>query len=199
MKCEISSNNATHLIIACNPNVDSLTIRAAHYACEFLEKNRIQYLYHHLDIMQYDPLLTPEEIQRRASFDETTLYFQKLLSHITTLGLFFPDWCGLPPALLVGWLQRVFAPSTAFVFEEGEFGEQHSTPLLTHIRVVLAITSDEVNNAKLHHTCNLLEVRVFAIAGINRVQTSLLANTHNSIHATRNQWLKNTATILAED
>ncbi len=62
----------------------------------------------------------------------------RLLSQATTLILVFPTWWFGMPAILKGWLDRVFAPGVAFDHAD-EFGP--IKPRLTNLRRVIVVTT----------------------------------------------------------
>lgn len=190
--------SSSHLILVANPNPNSLTVQAATHTLNVLSKKHIIATYIHLDAIAYNPVLSYEEISRRASFDDTTNTLQGLISKVTTLGLFFPDWWGFPPAILVGCLQRIFIPGVAFVHEGEDFMPKKLIPFLSGLRVVLSVSSDEQDIVRVEHTCQLMCHRLFMPSGITHITYSILPNTRNTTTHQKNLWFQNNAKLLLQ-
>ncbi len=180
------------LLVAANPNPQSLTVSAAEKTRQALEQAKRPHTFVHLDECSFSPLLTAEEIHRRFSFDKETLRFQKELQETCLLGLFYPDWFGLPPALLVGWLQRVFAPGIAFEYEGEEFMKKKKKPLLSRLKVFLAISTDESESGSrsLRLGIEALQEKVFSYCGAITVLSEILYESHDAGNRARQAWMK---------
>lgn len=186
------------LIIATNPNPDSLTICAAKKSYAALIQKNIPCDFHHLDTMNFSPILSQEEIARRYSFDDMTLQFQRQLSLASVLGIFFPDWWGYPPALLVGWIQRIFVPGIAFDYTGKDFLPKHHTPKLDTLKVLIAVSSDESSLQDIQVSCDILKKRVFEKCGIRTIYYSILNNTKYANTHEKNIWLDNNIKQLVD-
>jgi putative NADPH-quinone reductase len=53
-----------------------------------------------------------------------------------------PNWWGMPPAILKGWVDRVVRPGVAYEFEEGDSGEGVPIGLLKARAAVVFTTSN---------------------------------------------------------
>jgi putative NADPH-quinone reductase len=53
-----------------------------------------------------------------------------------------PNWWGQPPAILKGWIDRVFRPGVAYRFEEGDGGEGVPIGLLNASAAIVINTSN---------------------------------------------------------
>lgn len=189
------ANSSLIYIVASNPKAQSLTVTAAKHCAAILTRNKRENIFVHLDSLCYDPLLTEQEIQRRISFDPVTLKFQQNLKKAALLALFFPDWYGFPPALLVGWLQRVLAPGLAFEYTGEEYEPKYKRGLLTNLKVLLAVSSDEDAAAPLDYTLALFRNRIFSYCGVEQILDAVLYNTHNSQYKQRKKWMHRCAEL----
>jgi NAD(P)H dehydrogenase (quinone) len=66
---------------------------------------------------RFDPCLSEAELA--GTRDPVIQGFQDRLRRADGLALAFPVWWGSPPAILTGWLQRVFSYGFAFTMEKG--------------------------------------------------------------------------------
>ena len=179
------------LIVSVNPNSHSLTVKTAQLCYDTLQQHSKKATYLYLDKIEFNPLITQEEIQRRITFDVIVLEHQKLLRSASTLVLFFPDWFGFPPALLVGWLQRVFAPGIAFEYVGQEFETKKKKGLLDNLTVILAISTDEAKESDgVTYSTLLLQKRIFSYCSITNIQSIVLYDTHNITQKQRKAWIE---------
>jgi len=90
----------------------------------------------------FDPRLTVAELDGKGAMPED------IRPHIEELGaaegivIVHPNWWGQPPAVLKGWIDRVFRPGVAYRFEEGDGGEGVPIGLLKAKAVVVLNTSN---------------------------------------------------------
>jgi NAD(P)H dehydrogenase (quinone) len=89
-----------------------------------------------------DPILTGAEIARRFSMDEQIQRYSAEVVQTDHLWFVHPDWWSGPPALLKGWIERVFRPGIAYDWRGEEFTEKRHVPLLTGKELSLFVTTD---------------------------------------------------------
>ncbi len=94
----------------------------------------------------FPPLMPLEEISRGGTTDSLVLEHQKNLVKADRLLLFYPDWWGMPPAVLKGWIDRTLATETAYRWEGEDFLEKEWVPLLGEKEAVVFVTADGVLN-----------------------------------------------------
>ena len=78
---------------------------------------------HDLYAENFDPLLPSAEIPRDGQLPEN---IRKHCSEITAADgiiIVHPDWWGMPPAIMKGWIDRVLRPGVAYQFAETDSGE----------------------------------------------------------------------------
>ena len=91
----------------------------------------------------FDPVLSPDEWQSYLSDTEQNI--AALQDHVSvmqwaeSLVLIFPTWMYGPPAMLKGWLERVWLPGVAFEIPRGSQGR--ATGLFTNIRRFTVVTT----------------------------------------------------------
>ncbi len=127
-----------HAIIICHPNASSFTASAATAyagACEALgDSLLVRDLYR----LGFDPCLKAQEMPFDASFQPASdvAAERALLEDCDVFALFYPLWLNAPPAMMKGYLERVFG----FGFAYGAGGHSY-TPLLNGRRLISFTTS----------------------------------------------------------
>ncbi|MDC7222801.1 MAG: NAD(P)H-dependent oxidoreductase [Spirochaetales bacterium] len=131
-----------NLLILAHPDRESFQAALFRETAEFLKARGEQVRQTDLYGDRFPPLLEQEEIRRGISTDRLVGEQQKALAQCDRLLLFYPDWWGLPPAILKGWLDRVLASETAFAWEGEDFLEKTWRPLLTGKKAEIFVTGD---------------------------------------------------------
>lgn len=89
----------------------------------------------------FPPLLEAEEIRRKTSFDPLVQSQMKLIENAEAYVVVHPDWWGGPPAVLKGWIDRVFRPGTAYEIPEG-YGHKYPEGLLSGRKALVIVSGD---------------------------------------------------------
>ncbi len=112
--------------------------------------NQLQQLGHevrHHDLYQesFSPVFTPYERRHHVgNIDEKLEHLPELVPYVHNLQwcdalvLVYPTWWGAQPAILKGWIDRVFMNEVAWVLPEGE---ARIRPLLTNVRHLVVLTT----------------------------------------------------------
>jgi NAD(P)H dehydrogenase (quinone) len=138
-----------YLIILANPVINSFNSRIARDIRDILIKSGIDVIFHDLYEENFDPLLSLEEINRKFSFDEAIQRYSIELSEADHIIFIHPDWWGQMPAILKGWVDRVFRQGTAFEFDGPDFTEKEKIALLTGKTATVIITTDRESETML--------------------------------------------------
>lgn len=107
-----------------------------------------QLVFHDLYAESPDPLLTGAEIARRFSLDPSIQAYSNEVVRASLIVFVHPDWWSAPPALLKGWIERVFRPGIAYDWQGEEFEEKTHVPLLTGKRLWVFATTDREEEQK---------------------------------------------------
>lgn len=113
----------------------------------------------------FDPVLPREEIKRRLSLDPLVSRYAGELVDSEGILAVHPDWWGGPPAILKGWVDRVFSPGVAYHKERafpGDRGEEQG--LLSGKRALVISFSD--NRADTEILRLFWEEKVFGWCGL---------------------------------
>ncbi|MBN1647981.1 MAG: NAD(P)H-dependent oxidoreductase [Spirochaetales bacterium] len=188
------------LIIICNPSVKSLSHGAAEQLTALRAPGKAAVrtidLYAEQD---FSPVLAETEIQRRMSTDMTVNRFVARLDEADILVFLHPDWWGSVPALLKGFIDRVFLPGVAFALEGPDFGSKQCVPLLAGKKAVIGITSDSPDG---DHLQSWWYDKVLGYTGIVPGAFHFLPETRKSTSRERETWIRsicNSVMTLADE
>lgn len=119
-----------HAIIACHPAEDSFTLSAARRYDEAVRASGHETVLRDLYRIGFDPLLREEERRGRPAEDVTGEW--AVLGKVDVFVLVYPIWFGTPPAMLKGYIDRVFGAGRSF----GQGGEGAEGEMLAGKRLV---------------------------------------------------------------
>jgi len=132
------------LIILGHPNPDSFNHAIAHAVRNDLVERGHRVIFFDLYEEGFNPLLFTEEIPEYANVPTTIQQYCNELCLAEGIVIVHPNWWGQPPAIVKGWIDRVFRPGIAYRFEEGDSGEGVPIGLLqAHAAVVLNTSNTE--------------------------------------------------------
>jgi NAD(P)H dehydrogenase (quinone) len=99
-----------HAVILCHPDPDSFNAAVAARYCQIVRENGQIAVLRDLYRMGFDPLLTSSEVHRGGN----SVLKADVFAEIEAIGmadvfvLIYPIWFGTPPAMLKGYVERVF-------------------------------------------------------------------------------------------
>ena len=145
---------------------------------------------HDLYAEHFQPVLENDEIQRRFSFDDYWVRHSQELRDAQGIVIVYPDWWGMPPAILKGWIDRLFRPGIAFEYAGDEFLPKTKRPLLSGKRALVVSTTNESNPLSQEAILSIWRERILSYAGIEDATFKILYDLHNATGAQRRAWLK---------
>jgi NAD(P)H dehydrogenase (quinone) len=101
-----------------------------------------QVAFHDLYLECFDPILCSEEIAGDAPQDDMIQIHCQELAVAEGIIVIHPNWWGMPPAILKGWVDRVIRPGVVYEFLEGDSGEGVHRGLLRAGRAIVFNTSN---------------------------------------------------------
>ena len=137
------------LIIA-HPDKGSLNFAIAKCCIETLEANGHTVFFHDLYAEKFDALLPAHEIQRTTILPVEVEKHCNEISSVDGIIIVHPNWWGQPPAILKGWIDRVFRPGVAYEFIEGDSGEGIPVGLLKAKSALVFNTSNTETNREIN-------------------------------------------------
>ena len=111
------------LVVLAHPNPHSFNHAIAVEAVATLRSIGHTVIFRDLYREGFDPVLPVDEIGRDASLDPIVQEHCEQISSAEGIVIVHPNWWGQPPAILTGWIDRVFRPGVAYRFIEGDDGE----------------------------------------------------------------------------
>jgi NAD(P)H dehydrogenase (quinone) len=111
------------LVILAHPDTGSFNFAIARRCAEKLSENGYRPIFHDLYREGFDPILPADEIPLEGRVDPVVEAHCRELAEVSGLIIVHPNWWGMPPAVLTGWVDRVIRPGTAYRFLEGDSGE----------------------------------------------------------------------------
>ncbi len=154
-----------YLIILGHPDKSSFNSSIAEAVEDYIKKSGNEVILHNLYEENFNPVLSLEEINRKFSFDEAIQRYSIELSKADHLIFIHPDWWGQMPAILKGWIDRVFRQGTAFEYDGPDFTEKEKIALLTGKTATVIITTDRDQENMLIE--NIWKKDILAYCGID--------------------------------
>ena len=154
-------------------------------------------VYHDLYAERFDPILTDSEMAKTATLDPVVASHIRELLEADGYVVVHPNWWAQPPALLKGWIDRVFRQGPVY-----EFGAEGVVGRLTGKTALVLTTSNTPRADELRlfgdPLENLWKVCVFGFCG---VEDFLRRNFESIIMSTpdqRAQWLADVRKLVRE-
>jgi len=130
------------LVIVAHPDENSFNHAIAKQAIETLKDNGHEVVSRDLYKEDFDPRLPGGEIPRDANLPDDIAQHCKEMTEADGIIVVHPNWWGMPPALLKGWIDRVIRPDVAYKFIEGDSGEGVPVGLLKADKALVFNTSN---------------------------------------------------------
>ena len=110
-------------IILAHPEPGSFNHAIAQTAVEAIRANGHKAFFHDLYHENFDPLLNHKEMAKDVTLPAAIKQYCAEIALADGIVIVHPNWWGQPPAILKGWVDRVFRPGVAYEFLEGDSGE----------------------------------------------------------------------------
>jgi len=110
-------------VILAHPYPGSFNHAIADTVAGTLRRAGHQVAFHDLYNEKFDPLLPYREISRDADLPPAIAGHCREIAAADGIVIIHPDWWGMPPAVLKGWVDRVLRPGVAYRFAETDSGE----------------------------------------------------------------------------
>lgn len=111
------------LVVVCHPAADSFNHALAEAVRTAWTSAGCDIVFHDLYAEGFDPLLSASEARGTATADKTVAAHIAELRACDLLAVIHPNCWGAPPAMMKGWIDRVFAPEAAYTFAKGDSGD----------------------------------------------------------------------------
>ena len=154
----------------------------------------------------FDPVLGADEARGRPSPDPRVVAHVGALRAADVLAVVHPNCWGAPPAMMKGWMDRVFAPGAAYAFVKGT--DQGDAPVgLLRTRAALVVNTSNTPAAREAEAFGDPLDRIWrdcllGYCGVARVERVVLRVVATSTPGERAAWLdqvRQTAASLVPD
>jgi putative NADPH-quinone reductase len=181
-------NHPRALVVLCHPNKSGFNQAVAAAAVETLAAT------HAVDFVNlydegFDPVLPAAELPRKFSFDEVTQKYNALVTAASVYVFVHPDWWGGPPALLKGFIDRVFRPGVAYEFDGFDLLAKKKSALLEGKKGLVFTTTDYPAPEGDDPSAVIWKRNIFGYCGITDAQVHTFYDTYHSTYEARHQWI----------
>lgn len=159
-----------HAVIVAHPNPQSFTLAVASAYAEVVQRTRGRVLVRDLYRMDFNPCLTSDELPgvSGGAPRSDVIAERQLLVGVDIFAFVYPLWFNAPPAILKGYMDRVFGHGFGFAFRAGEGGTE---PLLSGRHMISFTTggaphSWEHESAALRVSWRLIDEHFAEVCGL---------------------------------
>ena len=131
-------------LILAHPNEGSFNHAIARAAMDALQAAGHSVSFHDLYRERFDPVLPYEEIPKGAEIDPLIEKHCLEIASADGIIIVHPNWWGMPPAILKGWVDRVIRPGIAYEFLPGDSGEGVPRGLLKARKALVFNTTNTI-------------------------------------------------------
>ena len=180
-------------VILAHPRPGSFNHAIADEAAAMLRESGHAVTVHDLYREQFDPLLPHDEIPRDAPTDPVIARHCREIATADGIVFVHPDWWGMPPAILKGWIDRVLRPGVAYRFAETDSGEGVPEGLLVAGAVLVFNTSNTPPQREMEAFGDPLQALwkncIFGLCGIGDFRRKSYGVVVTSTEEQRQAWL----------
>ncbi|AGB01434.1 NAD(P)H-dependent oxidoreductase [Methanoregula formicica] len=157
---------------------------------------------HDLYAEAFDPLLLSEEVPRDTLLPDDIAQHCAEIASADGIVIVHPDWWGMPPAILKGWIDRVLRPGVAYRFAETDSGDGIPAGLLKAKAAIVFNTSNTPWQREIEIFGDPLERLwkdcVLVFCGVPVVQRRMFGVVVTSTDAQRKAWLEEVSRLVSE-
>jgi len=187
-------------VILAHPREGSFNHAIARAAVERLMANGHTAVLHDLYQEGFDPLLPGQEIAKGAHLPPMIARHCAEIAETDGIVIIHPNWWGMPPAMLKGWVDRVIRPGVAYEFVEGDGGEGVPKGLLKARAALVFNTSNTEAGRERTVFGDPLETIwkncIFGLCGVQQFYRRMYGVVVTSNEEQRAQWLAETGAAI---
>jgi NAD(P)H dehydrogenase (quinone) len=180
-------------IILAHPDKNSFNHAIASAVAAEAFKNGHGIIFHDLYAEGFDPVLPGKEIPSEAVLPQTVEKHCNEISSADGIVIVHPNWWGQPPAILTGWIDRVFRPGVAYNFLDNDSGEGVPAGLLKARSAIVFNTSNTPVDREQSVFGDPLELIwkkcIFELCGVTTFYREVFGVVVTSTFEQRRQWL----------
>ncbi len=190
------------LVILAHPNPASFNHAIAAQVVATLKDCGHTVWFHDLYAEGFDPILPAAEIPEDGPVPPQVREHCRELAQAEGIIIVHPNWWGQPPAILKGWVDRVFRPGVAYKFAPGEGGEGVPLGLLKAHTALVFNTSNTPAQREAQVFRDPLEtlwrICIFALCGVQIFHRRTFSVVVTSTPEERQNWLAEVDRLVRE-
>jgi NAD(P)H dehydrogenase (quinone) len=189
------------LLVVAHPSKTSLSHAMLAVAAETLVARGYACAAHDLYAEGFNPVQPVPEAGNTVSDDALVERHCRELREADLILVFHPNWWSQPPAIMKGWIDRVFRLGTAYGYSEGEGFEAVPFGMLRAKHALVFNTSNTPPAREASVFGDPLETlwrtSVFALCGVTSFERRMFAPVAGSSEEQRHSWLKQVRSTVA--
>lgn len=177
-------------VILAHPEKGSFNHAISEVVCHSLAQTGYGVYFHDLYEEQFDPLLRGD---KEAGHDEKLEAYGQELSQSSIIVIIHPNWWGQPPAILKGWVDRVFRLGIAYRYEQDPNGKMIRKGALPAKQALIINTANVPAERELQMGNTLDYIWkdcTFEPCGVPHVYRKSITPIVTSTYPQRQAWLK---------
>lgn len=187
-------------VILGHPRTDSLNRALAMAAADAAREVGHEVRFHDLQEEGFDPVLPAGEEPSGAELPLAIERHCREIVEADGIVIVHPNWWGMPPAILVGWVDRVLRPGLAYRFDEGDDGEGVPVGLLRAHSAIVLNTSNTFPEREARVFGDPLDRIwkdcIFDLCGVPQVERRTFSVVVTSTAATRQRWIEEVREVV---
>jgi putative NADPH-quinone reductase len=180
-------------IILGHPRPDSFNHALAAVAVAAVRAQGHEARFHDLQAEAFDPVLPAGEEPRGAPLPPVIALHCREIAEADGIVIIHPNWWGMPPALLAGWVDRVLRPGVAYRFVEGDAGDGVPQGMLTAKTAIVLNTANTLPEREVRVFGDPLQRIwqdcIFGLCGVERFERRTFTPVVTSTAEVRSAWL----------
>lgn len=188
------------LVLLAHPDKGSFNHAIAQACVDQLHADGHEPLLQDLYADGFDPLLGKDEATRGATIDESVDRQSRELIDYDGVIVVHPNWWGMPPAILVGWVDRIVRAGVAYRFVEGDNGEGVPVGMMKAKFAIVFNTSNTEETREQEVFGDPLQTIwdncIFRFCGVKNVERKVFRIIVTSTLEQRKAWLEETKAIV---
>lgn len=195
-------NGMQVLVLLANPRPASFSHALAQRTVATLAELGHRPVLQDLYDLGFDPIIKEGEARRSAELPTQVAEAVRHLTEADGIVVAHPNWWGMPPAILVGWIDRAIRVDSAYRFDGAEGEEGVPTGLLKARTAVVFNTSDTNTERELATFGDPLERIwrdcIFGFCGVTDVRRRTFGVMVTSTADDRDHWLDEAEAMIRE-
>lgn len=196
----LSPSRVRALVVVAHPDPASFSHALAALAADVARGHGFDVDHHDLYAERFDPVQPTGEAVNTGSTDPLVERHCAALAAADLVVVCHPNWWGQPPAILKGWIDRVFRLGTAYGYPPGVPPEGEPVGLLRARAAVVFNTSNTPADREAAVFGDPLEALwtrcVFGLCGVHDVERRMFGPMSGSTAVQRDAWLAGARVLM---